>query len=135
MVNYDTKTIYISSLPLLEVNLEDKIIYTKDESLRLSGVIRNPLNQLKINGKLVNLAEGRFNEEIKLKEGLNLIEIEGIKTNWQGEKEFSKTVYRKVVKLSPIYLKIDPTLDGCYTNKDTIIVSGYVDGVENIRLK
>ncbi len=136
-VNYARRTIYVGNKVLLEVNLDEGIIYTEEDNLTLSGTIRNPLNQLTINGEEVNISGQYFSKEIDLSPGLNLIKIEGSKANWQGKKEFSRLLYHKVVRVLPdeVELTINTPLDGYYTAHGSIIVSGMVDGSGQLSVK
>ena len=134
-INYDEKNIYIRNKQLLDVNLAEKILYTKKENLNITGTISMPLNHLTINGQDVTLSGSDFNKLIKLNDGLNLIKIEGSKLNGQDKIIFNKTIYRRVVKLTPISLEVNYPLNGYYTNKKNIIVSGLVDGLGEVEVK
>ncbi|QTL97138.1 hypothetical protein GM661_03685 [Iocasia frigidifontis] len=128
-VNYDLATIYLANQVLIDLNLSEGIFYTDQDSLVLSGSISPPLNQLRINGEEVKLSGQKFDQKIDLKPGLNLLKIEAAKLNWQGDPEYSRVIYRKVVRLEPLELRVDSPLDGYYTKADSIVVSGMVSGL------
>ncbi|MFP4662229.1 MAG: discoidin domain-containing protein, partial [Halanaerobiales bacterium] len=131
-VNYDRKTIFVGNRPLLEVDLADEILYIDEDTINLRGTIRQPLNELRINGEEVAVSGQQFTKEINLEPAYNMIRIEGSRKDWQGKKEFSQTIYREVVRLTPITLRVDIPDGGYYTNKESIIVSGVVGGLGNI---
>jgi RHS repeat-associated protein len=134
-VNYDSKTIYVGNRPLLEVDLTNEILFTGEDSLRITGTIKYPLNQLSINGEPVNITGQNFSKEVELTTGLNLLKIEGSKADWQGKKEFTWTLYRKIVRLDPLELTVNSPLARYYTNQDSIVISGMVGGLGEFIVK
>ncbi|MFP4662157.1 MAG: hypothetical protein ACLFPF_08200, partial [Halanaerobiales bacterium] len=128
-ISSDSLQVYLDQHPLLAVNQSDEIVFTDDEYFMISGNIRSPLNQLSINGEVVETQGQRFEKELKLKDGFNLIEIKASKTDHNGKSEVTREIYRMVVRESQdLHLSIESPLDNYYTNQDKIVVSGFIIG-------
>ncbi|MEJ6952421.1 DUF7305 domain-containing protein, partial [Natronospora cellulosivora (SeqCode)] len=128
-INYDSINVYVDHQRLLTLDQNEELIYTEQEIFAISGYINTPLNQLSINGQIVETQGQRFNKELELKDGFNLIEIEGSRIDHNGISEFSRKIYLMVVRQTQdLDFSIESPLDNYYTNQDSIVLSGFITG-------
>ena len=133
-IGSDEINIYIEEYPLLKLDQGEEIIYTDAGSIRLSGNIYSPLNKLFINEKEIAINGNRFSTEVELKEGFNLIKIEGQEIN-NGEIRDRRMLYARIIRHSTgITLEIESPEDGYYTNQDSISIRGVVSGTEQLHV-
>ncbi|OCL26003.1 hypothetical protein U472_08220 [Orenia metallireducens] len=135
-VSADQVEVLLGDKPFFTIDQADELVYTNQQTFKISGSMKQPLNQLLINGEEVEVEDRTFNQELELEEGFNLIEIEVAHQKPNGERKFVKTIYRKVVShTKAMALTIGSPLTGYYTNQEQIVVNGIVDGLGEVKVK
>ncbi|MEJ6950752.1 RHS repeat-associated core domain-containing protein [Natronospora cellulosivora (SeqCode)] len=125
--------IYIEEESLIVLDQDDDIIYTDAANYILSGSIYPPLNSLYINNKQVDISNQRFSTELSLKEGFNLIELEGQVLDNDGLVQARRKLYTQIIKHSTgIELEIQDPEDASHTNQVIIDISGIVSGRDQL---
>ena len=100
-----------------------QLVYTDQETFRLSGRVPHPKCQVEVNGAPVPINNRLFSTEAPLVEGLNLIKI-SFTDQITG---FRRAYERQVVKQTgPVRLTIDQPLAQIYTADRRITVAGVV---------
>ena len=108
-----------------------QLVYTDQETFRLSGRVPHPKCQVEVNGAPVPINNRLFSTEAPLVEGLNLIKI-SFTDQITG---FRRAYERQVVKQTgPVRLTIDQPLAQIYTADRRITVAGVVTGVGHLKV-
>ncbi|MCG8516215.1 MAG: fibronectin type III domain-containing protein, partial [Halanaerobiales bacterium] len=125
--------VMLGELPLLTLDQADQILYTAEETLTLSGRVKLPSCEVRVNGQLIPVSRWRrFNTELTLEKGFNLIEIKGELAAGKGRK-FTQTVYRMVYhQPGQAEITINSPLAGSYLSRDSVLVSGTVSGLGDV---
>lgn len=137
---YETK-IVIDKLPWFTLDQPAETVTTGNATYQISGELKKQHCLLKVNGQTVTDKKGRFNTQVNLDEGLNLIKIECVyekpgNGNGNPKKDgFTQTVYRKVVRYSEqLQLQVTAPLDNSRTSAASLIVTGKVYGLTPVKV-
>jgi RHS repeat-associated protein len=126
----DKIVISISNPPDFTLNLPERIIYTQDAQISLSGQVIIPQSRVTVNGVSVPLQNLKFSTVVLLKEGLNQITVKVAPNN-----NTVNTLTRWVVRNSSgPYLKVSYPVDGQITKDNTITVSGEVSSLTPVQV-
>ena len=129
----DTVEFAIGEMPLMTLDQPEQLTYTDQDSFTISGKVKPPFAKVTVNGAPVTVTSRRFNTEVNLKEGYNLIETSCVFS--AGKRQFTYSEKREIVRCTqPLQLTIsDPFMD-TYVNTKTIIVNGTVAGLGTCRV-
>jgi RHS repeat-associated protein len=130
----DKITVCIGLPPNFTVNLPDRIIYTKEAQITVSGQVLAPSSRVFINGVEAPVKNKAFSMVVPLQEGLNPITIKASLGSVLGF-DFSNIKLRQVVRSSTTpYLKVFYPADGMITREPATVVSGTVGSLQPLQV-
>jgi RHS repeat-associated protein len=127
----DSIDIYYGIKQLFTLDNPDLIAYTDKNTFTISGKLQRNGSQIYINNEEIPVSSKSFSKTVTLNDGLNIITVDCV-VYINSSKKFTETMYRKVVwRSTPMKLSITSPLANSYSNQETIIVTGTVEGLGN----
>ena len=108
------------------IDQPDILVYTDEDTFRISGSVQQPYYQVRVNDQTVPVNREKYQTLVPLQAGFNLIKIEFCNTRTG----YTRTHYRRVVRITGelLSLSIDSPYPGTYTNQESVRISGKVEG-------